>query len=58
MMGEKVGDEIDMDAYVSVELSINHEIVNVKRKRLILKSEKDKLNSSDKSRSRSRDRDS
>ncbi len=37
-MGEEVDDEIDGDAYVSVELLINETIVNIKRKRLILKS--------------------
>ena len=38
-MGEEINsDDIDDDAYVSVELKINGSIVNIKRKRLILKS--------------------
>ena len=44
-MGEQVDDEIDQDAYVAVELKINESVVNVKRKRLILKSEKERLDS-------------
>lgn len=40
-MGEENADEIDPESYVSVELIINGSIVNVKRKRLILKSHKD-----------------
>lgn len=35
-MGEKVNDDIDPETFVSVELSVNQEVVNVKRKRLIL----------------------
>ena len=40
-MGEQVDEDIDTEAYVSVELDVNHEIVNVRRKRLILQSERD-----------------
>jgi hypothetical protein len=40
MMGEKVEDEIDQDAYVSVELKMNQEVVIVKRKRLLLHKDK------------------
>ena len=47
MMGEKVEDEIDPNAYVSVELKMNQESVIVKRKRLILLSEKQKLDIKD-----------
>ena len=39
-MGENIADEIDGDAYASVELKINESIVNVKRKRLMLLSER------------------
>lgn len=46
-MGEDNVDEIDPDSYVSVELIINDSIVNVKRKRLILKSHKDQFNIED-----------
>jgi KOW motif len=42
---EDKSEEIDPEAYVSVELKINGSIVNVKRKRLILKSQKDLLTS-------------
>jgi len=45
-MGEKVSTEIDADAYVMVELHINETTVGIKRKNLILQSEKDKMNSS------------
>ena len=40
MMGDKPAedDEIDEDTYVSVELSLNGSIVNIRRKRLLLKS--------------------
>jgi len=38
-MGEEVDDEIDGDAYISVELSLNQTLINVKRKRVILESE-------------------
>jgi hypothetical protein len=41
VMGEEVDDEIDGEAYVSVELSLNQTMVNIKRKRLVLKSERD-----------------
>jgi len=55
-MGEKVSTEIDSDAYVMVELSINDTTVGIKRKNLILQSEKDKMNSyRKKSRSRSKE---
>ena len=30
-------DDVDPDAYVSVELTLNSTLVNIKRKRLILK---------------------
>jgi hypothetical protein len=43
MMGDQVSDELDPETYVSVELSVNQSVVNVKRKRLILKSDKDKM---------------
>lgn len=44
-MGDPVnnGDEIGDDTYVSVELKINSTIVTIKRKRLMLKSEKNAL---------------
>jgi hypothetical protein len=42
-MGEEINDDIDGDAYVGVELCINDTVVNIKRKRLILKSEKDRI---------------
>jgi hypothetical protein len=42
-MGEEVNDDIDGEAYVGIELNINDTVVNIKRKRLILKSEKDRL---------------
>ena len=62
MMGEEVNDDIDGDVYVSVELALNQTIVNIKRKRLLLKSERDQLlqantnpdRNKDKKRSRSR----
>lgn len=60
-MGEQIEDEIDSDAYVSVELKMNSEIINVKRKRLILLKDKDLLttkSSSNKAKSRSRSRSS
>lgn len=58
IMGEQIDEDIDQDAYVSVELTVNHEIVNVRRKRIILMSEKEKYDSKKKkSRSRSRSRD-
>lgn len=56
MMGdliEKQSEEIDPEAYVSVELKINGSIVNIKRKRLLLKSKKDLLAGKSRSRSRS-----
>jgi len=37
-ISEKQSEEIDPEAYVSVELKINGTIVNIKRKRLLLKS--------------------
>jgi hypothetical protein len=37
-ISEKQSEEIDPEAYVSVELKINGIIVNIKRKRLLLKS--------------------
>jgi hypothetical protein len=37
-ISEKQSEEIDPEAYVSVELKINGSIVNIKRKRLLLKS--------------------
>ncbi len=37
-VSEKQSEEIDPEAYVSVELKINGTIVNIKRKRLLLKS--------------------
>lgn len=41
-MGDSVDtDDIDDDAYVSVELKINGSIVNIKKKRLLLKSQRD-----------------
>ena len=43
MMGEEVNDDIEGDVYVSVELALNQTIVNIKRKRLLLKSERDQL---------------
>jgi len=46
IMGEKVSTEIDAEAYVMVELIINESTVGIKRKNLILQSEKDKMNSS------------
>ena len=36
MMGEAVENDIDGDAYISVELDMNSEIVTIKRKRLVL----------------------
>jgi len=38
-MGEEINDEIDGDAYISVELTLNQTLINVKRKRVILNSE-------------------
>ena len=38
LLGEKVDEEIDRDAHISVELSMNQEVVNVKRRRLVLES--------------------
>eukprot|EP00347_Sterkiella_histriomuscorum_P020443 403337786 len=64
-MGEQVNvDEIDAEAYVSVELSLNETIVNIKRKRIILKSDQVKMDNlvggdnqkKDKDRKRSRSR--
>ena len=40
--------EIEDHTYVQVELSLNHSIIEVKRKRLILLSEKSRLSKSDK----------
>lgn len=37
-ISEQQSEEIDAEAYVSVELKINCTIVNIKRKRLLLKS--------------------
>ena len=37
-ISEKQSEEIDPEAYVSVELKINGTIVNIKRKRILLKS--------------------
>jgi hypothetical protein len=37
-ISEKQSEEIDPEAYVCVELKINGSIVNIKRKRLLLKS--------------------
>jgi hypothetical protein len=37
-ISEKQSEEIDSEAYVSVELKINGSVVNIKRKRLMLKS--------------------
>ncbi len=36
-ISEQQSEEIDAEAYVSVELKINSSIVNIKRKRLMLK---------------------
>ena len=57
-MGDKTADEdIEEEAYVSVELNLNQSIVNIRRKRLILKSHRDIFSSAKdtlrKSRSRS-----
>jgi len=57
-MGEKVSTEIDAEAYVMVELTINDTTVGIKRKNLILQSEKDKMNSSYRKKSRSRSKES
>ncbi|CDW79585.1 g patch domain and kow motifs-containing [Stylonychia lemnae] len=43
VMGEEVNDEIDGDAYVSVELALNQTLINVKRKRIVLRSENRQL---------------
>ena len=43
VMGEEVNDDIDGDVYVSVELALNQTIVNIKRKRLLLKTERDQF---------------
>ena len=51
-------EEIDPEAYVSIELKINSTIVNIKRKRLILKSQKEMLGGSQRKVSRSRSRSS
>lgn len=56
MMGEKVSGEIDGEAYVIVELALNESTVGIKRKKLMLMSEKKKMGKvTRKSRSRSRD---
>lgn len=38
VMGDRDADEIDDEAYVSVELKLNQCIVNIRRKRLVLES--------------------
>lgn len=40
-MGEEVSDEIDGEALTAIELVLNSQVVNVKRKRLILMSSKE-----------------
>lgn len=40
MMGEQVDADIDQNAYISIELEMNQEPVIVKKKRVILLSEK------------------
>jgi hypothetical protein len=55
-MGEEPSDEIDPETYVGVELIINESVVNIKTKRLMLLSEKDKFSKNEKVKSRSRSR--
>lgn len=44
MMGEEtIDDEIDEDAYIGVELNVNQSVVNVRKKRLMLLSQFEKV---------------
>ena len=53
-MGETPEEEIDRNDYVSVELTINASVTTIKRKRLILKSQRDLVKHDKAKRSRSR----
>lgn len=54
-MGDIINDDVDGDTYISVELDINGSIVNVKRKRVMLKSLQNLIGTK-RSRSRSNDK--
>jgi len=43
MGDDTIEDEIDEEAYIGVELDVNHSIVNVRKKRLMLQSEHAKI---------------
>ena len=51
VMGDRDADEIDDEAYVSVELKLNQCIVNIRRKRLVLESQREVVYRKSRSRS-------